>query len=103
MSSKRRRDRCKYHIIGQYYKNGEMINFCIAEDISEDADGKIFYQNCPMCGIKITEKIKTYQMNNMSQDKVIKEERIENKRKARTKIKPKCRIPKRTRICRKKK
>ena len=71
-----------------------MINFCIADEISEDADGKIFYQNCPTCGSKITENIKTYQMSNMSQDKVIKEERLENNRKVKIKRKI-CRIPKR--------
>ena len=96
MSSKRRRNRCKYHIIGQYYKNGEMINFCLAEEIPEDVEGHIYYQNCPMCGDKISEQIKTYQMNNVSQDKVIKEERIANRKKGRTKRK-KCRIPKRRR------
>ena len=101
MPNKRRRDRCKYHIIGQYYKNGEMINFCLAEEISENAEGKIFYQNCPMCGEKITEKIKTYQMNNMSQDRVIKEARLENKRKGKVKRKI-CRIPKRQRRYKKK-
>ena len=99
MASKRRRDRCKYHIIGQYYKNGEMINFCLAEDIPEDADGHIFYQNCPMCGTHINEKIKTYQMNNTSQDRIIKEARLENRRKGKSKTKrKKCRISKRRRI-----
>ena len=103
MSSKRRRDRCKYHIIGQYYKNGEMINFCLAEDMPEDVEGHIFYQNCPMCGERITEKIKGYQMNNTSQDKAIKELRLENKRKGKGKTKrKKCRIPKRQKRFKKK-
>lgn len=79
MSNKRKRDRCKYHIIGQYFhSSSELCNFCIKDDIDGMGSslGIIYYQYCPSCGEKITEQIKTYQMNNQSLDQMIKEERI---------------------------
>lgn len=66
MSQKRKRQTCKFHIIGQYYHSvSELCNFCIKADI--DGAGfsisAIYYSYCPLCGVKITEKIKAYQMN----------------------------------------
>lgn len=57
---------CKFHIIGQYWhSSSELCNFCIGADIDGlgHMENVIYYQYCPMCGEKITEKIKTYQMS----------------------------------------
>ena len=65
MSNKRHRSKCKYHIIGQYYHSvSEPRNFCLKSEIDGlgTSLGILYYRFCPMCGIKITEKIKTYQM-----------------------------------------
>lgn len=56
------RQKCKFHIIGQYSYGMEMFNFCIKSDIPSMSKGQIFYRYCPMCGEKITEKIKTEQL-----------------------------------------
>ena len=104
MSNKRKRSRCKYHIIGRYFhSSSELVNFCIESDIDGIGrrDDILYYQYCPNCGEKITEKIKMYQMQNTSKDQIIKEERLENKRKAGKEIKRICRIPKRKIIIKK--
>ena len=104
MSNKRKRSRCKFHIIGQYFhSSSELVNFCIASDIDGMGrrDAILYYQFCPSCGEKITEKIKMYQMQNTSKDQNIKEERLENKRKAGGERKQTCRIPKRKCIIKK--
>lgn len=75
-----------------------MINFCIGTDIPEDADGYIFYQNCPMCGEKITERIKTDQLEyNINRDNIDERpNRRKRKYKQKKRIKrQKSRIPKR--------
>ena len=97
MSNKRKRSRCKYHVIGRYlHSSSELINFYIASDIEGTGSIKdiIYYQYCPNCGAEITEQIKYYQLQDTSQDQVIKEARLEDRRKKNTKGTT-CRIPKR--------
>jgi hypothetical protein len=94
------RQYCKFHIIGQYYWKGNLINFCIGSDVPEDAGDYIFYQNCPMCGEKITEQIKTRQLEyNINVEQVdVRPERRKRKFKQKERIpKRKSRIPKRKR------
>ena len=102
MSNKRRRNRCKYHILGQYYIDNGLINFCIGEDIPKTKDGPIYYVYCPMCGTHITEKIKIYQMElNKTEDEFRKADKINKQKKLTTrKI---CRIPKKQSRFKKKK
>jgi hypothetical protein len=88
------RQYCKFHIIGQYYWKGNLINFCIGSDVPEDAGDYIFYQNCPMCGEKITEQIKTRQLEyNINVEQV--DVRPDRRRKKKREFKQKERIPKR--------
>ena len=90
MSQKRKRQICRFHVIGQYYHSAsELYNFCIKADIDGLGTflGLIYYNYCPMCGEKITEKIKVYQM---SIDKEIYEKLEQDTNK--------CRIPKLRRI-----
>ena len=66
MSNKRKRQICKLHIIGQYlHKRNGFYNVAIKSDIEEKniSLGILYYNYCPACGERITEKIKTYQMN----------------------------------------
>lgn len=66
MSNKRRRSSCKYHVIGQYYhSSSELYNFCLGSEIDGlgTSLGITYYNYCPKCGEKITERIKVYQMN----------------------------------------
>ena len=98
MSNKRKRSRCKYHVIGQYlHSSYGFVNFCIASDVNGMGDLKdiIYYQYCPMCGYKISEQIKAYQLENTSQDQVIKETRLKERRKKNNNKGTTCRIPKR--------
>ena len=72
MGNKRRRNKCKFHVIGQYWhSSSELRNFCLKSEIDGlgTSLGVIFYKFCPNCGEKITEKIKVYQMNLEMKDK----------------------------------